>query len=76
MAEVKPIVEQSLIDGFGRYFSTIPMETDGLVGPCWLKDCCEDKSTGEECGGTEMKFVPDDKYGTKLVCAKCGADQT
>lgn len=72
--EVAQVVAQSLKDGFGRYFDLIPMETDALIGPCWLKNACEDKSSGKECGGTEMKFVPDKKYGTKLVCGNCGAD--
>ncbi len=67
--EIKPIVEQSLIDGFGRYFSLIPMETDGLVGDCWLKDSCESKPDGEhKCGGTEFRFDSD----KKLKCIKCG----
>jgi DNA polymerase I len=66
---VKPIVEQSLIDGFGRYFSVIPMETEGLVGDCWLKDPCENKVDGKKkCGGAELRF---DKEGT-LKCLKCG----
>jgi DNA polymerase I-like protein with 3'-5' exonuclease and polymerase domains len=73
--EAKHIAEQSLINGFGKYFSLIPMEAEGLVGPCWLKRACEDKSTGEECGGTDMKWSSDDKYGTKIVCKKCGAVQ-
>jgi DNA polymerase I-like protein with 3'-5' exonuclease and polymerase domains len=73
--EVAPIVKQSLIDGFGYYFSTVPMETDVLIGPCWLKEACEAKDkNGVECKGTVMKFVEDEKLGTKLVCAKCGGD--
>lgn len=66
--EVKPIVEQSLIDGFGRYFSLIPMETDGLVGDCWLKNSCENKLDGKKCGGTEIRF--DSKENLK--CVSCG----
>lgn len=74
--EVAKVVSQSLIDGFGRYFSTIPMEADALTGPCWLKSECETRDDdGNECGGAEMIFVPDEKYGTKLICAKCGAIQ-
>lgn len=75
VAEAREIVSQSLIDGFGRYFNLIPMETDALVGPCWLKSSCEDKTSGKECGGNEMIWAPDEKYGTKLVCKKCGAQQ-
>lgn len=71
---VAQIVSQSLIDGFARYFSVIPMEVDALVGPCWLKGSCENDVNGVKCGGTEMEFMPDDKYVTKLVCKKCGAD--
>lgn len=70
--EVAEVVANSLIDGFGRYFSTIPMKTDTLVGPCWLKGECE-KTPG--CGSTHMKFVPSEKYGTKLVCSNCGKEQ-
>jgi len=73
--EVSAIVEQSLIDGFGKYFSLIPMETDALIGPCWLKNECGNKINGKDCGHTEMSFTPDDKYGTKLVCKSCGAPQ-
>jgi len=74
--EVAPIVAQSLIDGFGKYFTTIPMETDTLIGPSWLKESCSNRPDGKNtCGNTEMKFVPHSKFGTKLVCAKCGADQ-
>lgn len=70
--EIAEIVSQSLIDGFGRYFTKIPMETDALIGPCWLKSEHEKKSDGSDCGGTEMKSIEDEKYGTKIVCAKCG----
>ncbi len=69
--EAKRIAEQSLIDGFGRYFNLIPMEADGLVGPCWLKSECEHN----KCGGTEMEWAEDKKYKTKIVCKKCGASQ-
>ena len=73
--EAKRIAEQSLIDGFGKYFDLIPMEADGLIGPCWLKNACEDESSGKECGGTEMEWAEDKKYKTKIVCKKCGANQ-
>jgi len=66
--EVGKIVAQALVDGFGHYFHKIPMETDALVGPCWLKGECE------ECGGDEMEFIPDEKYKTKLVCKACGEE--
>ena len=71
----REIVSQSLIDGFGKYFNLIPMETDALVGPCWLKNSCEDEASGKECGGAEFVWAEDKKYGTKLVCKKCGANQ-
>jgi DNA polymerase-1 len=73
--EVAKIVSQSLIDGFGKYFNLIPMETDTLIGPCWLKDACENEVVGHKCKNTEMKFTPHEKYGTQLVCSKCGAAQ-
>ena len=73
--EAKRIAEQSLIDGFAVYFDLIPMEADGLTGPCWLKNSCEDESTGKECGGTEMEWAADKKYKTKIICKKCGATQ-
>jgi DNA polymerase-1 len=67
--EVAKIVSNSLVDGFGRYFTKICMESDSLIGPSWLKDSCS------ECGCCEMKFIPDEKYITKLVCSKCGHPQ-
>jgi len=66
--EVAKVTEQSIVDGFSYYFTDIPMETEACIGPCWLKGPCR-------CGHTEMKFVPDKKYGTTLVCGKCGAEQ-
>lgn len=72
--EVAKLVSQSLVEGFGKYFDLIPMTADALIGPCWLKDACEDEASGKQCGGTEMVFVEDKKYGTKLQCKKCGAD--
>jgi DNA polymerase I-like protein with 3'-5' exonuclease and polymerase domains len=73
--EVGKIVSQCLIDGFGRYFSLIPMEADSLIGPCWLKSSCENKINNIECGNTEMKFISDKEHKTKLVCSKCGKEQ-
>jgi DNA polymerase I-like protein with 3'-5' exonuclease and polymerase domains len=73
--DVAPIVAKSLIDGFGRYFQTIPMETDTLIGPCWLKDSCEGNVNGHKCGSVEMMFTPNQKYGSKLICKKCGKEQ-
>jgi DNA polymerase-1 len=74
--EVAKIVAQSIIDGFGRYFSLIPMETDTLIGPCWLKNSCEASlPSGKKCGCDRMKFIKHEKYGTKLVCSECGAEQ-
>jgi DNA polymerase-1 len=71
--EVAEIVRGSLIDGFGKYFNLIPMETDALTGPCWLKNECDEDKGG--CGSTNMAFIKDMKYGTRLVCANCGKDQ-
>lgn len=73
--EVAEIVSNSLVEGFGRYFSLIPMETEALIGPSWLKGLCENKVDGKKCGNNEMTFVPGGKHGTKLVCAKCGGSQ-
>jgi DNA polymerase I-like protein with 3'-5' exonuclease and polymerase domains/intein/homing endonuclease len=74
--EVAEIVSQCLIDGFAKYFSLIPMEADALIGQCWLKSECENEvSPDKKCGGKEMIFVEDKKYGTKIVCKKCGAEQ-
>ena len=72
--ETIPVVRDSIIDGFGYYFKEVPMETDVLIGPCWLKEGCEAKINGEECGSTQMKFIEDEKLSTKLVCAECGGD--
>jgi DNA polymerase I-like protein with 3'-5' exonuclease and polymerase domains len=66
--EVRKIVEKSLIDGFGAYFHLIPMETDGLIGPCWLKNSCENKINDEECGHTEMVL----NDNGDVICGKCG----
>lgn len=72
--EVSKVISQSLVDGFGHYFDTIPMESDALIGPCWLKGSCKAKNaSGKKCKGTEMISVPtNDKYGSKIVCKKCG----
>jgi hypothetical protein len=52
------------------------MEADALIGECWLKSECENEiSEDKKCGGKEMVFVEDKKYGTKIVCKKCGAEQ-
>ena len=69
--EVKKIVEQAVKDGFNHYFSIIPMETEALQGPCWLKSTCENKVDGKSCDSTVMVF--DDKK--VLRCKKCGAKQ-
>jgi DNA polymerase-1 len=66
--EVAKLIEESIVNGFGHFFTDIPMETEACIGPCWLKNPCD-------CGHPEMKFIPDKKYGTKLVCAKCGKGQ-
>lgn len=73
--EVAEIVKDCVIEGFNKYFSTITMETEALIGKSWLKGLCEQQVDGHKCGHNEMKFVPDDKYGTKLVCCKCGGAQ-
>lgn len=67
--EVAKIVERAIVNGFGYYFSNIPMETKPLLSPCWTKSDCK------KCGHPEMKFVPDKKYGTKLICGKCDKEQ-
>ncbi len=69
IAEATSIIEASIIDGFSKYFTKIPMTTTGVVGPTWLKSECI------ECGHTHMKLIPDKEKISKLVCAKCGADQ-
>lgn len=66
--EVARVTEQAIIDGFGYFFTDIPMETAACIGPCWLKGPCD-------CGFSEMRFVSDEKYKTKLVCGKCGKEQ-
>ena len=35
--EVKEIIGQSVIDGFGEFFKKVPMTCTPLVGDCWLK---------------------------------------
>jgi DNA polymerase-1 len=73
--EVSEIVVKAIKDGFGRYFTDIPMETEALIGKSWLKGLCENKVDGTKCGHNEMKFILDEKYGSKLVCSKCGGGQ-
>ena len=74
--EVSKIVSSSLIDGFGHYFHKIPMEADAVVGPCWIKGECENKILKDKtCHGNDFEFVEDSRFGTKLVCKKCGAEQ-
>jgi hypothetical protein len=63
------------VDGFNSYFSLITMESEAVIGPSWLKSKCKAKKNNVKCGNTEMIFVPDTKYGTKLVCSKCGSAQ-
>ena len=69
--EVRKIVEQALIDGFGRYFSLIPMETQGLLGTCWLKETCENEIGRNKCAGSEFEFDSEER----LMCLKCGDTQ-
>jgi len=66
--EVAKIVEQSIIDGFADYFDLVPMETQALIGPCWLKNSCGNKISDKDCNGTEFIFDSD----SKLQCVKCG----
>lgn len=74
--EAAELVVSAIKDGFGRYFKKIPMESDALVGPCWLKSGCEVRdAVGDSCGCCEMVFTKDEVFGTKLVCSKCGAPQ-
>jgi len=74
--EVAKIVSQSLVDGFGTYFNLIPMETDTLIGPCWIKESCEAEITPKtKCGSKEMVFVKDSRRISKLICKKCGKEQ-
>ena len=73
--EVAVIVEQSMKDGFGDYFTDIPMETDVLEGPCWLKGSCENKIDGKLCRNKKMVFVKDKNGVDCLICNKCGALQ-
>jgi DNA polymerase I-like protein with 3'-5' exonuclease and polymerase domains len=35
--EVKPIVENSVVDGFAEFFSLVKMKADAKVGNCWMK---------------------------------------
>lgn len=67
--EVSIIIKKAISDGSAKYFSKIKMGSDCLVGPTWLKNECP------ECKHTHMKLIDDEKYITKLVCAKCNAEQ-
>jgi DNA polymerase-1 len=73
---VKHIVEESIRNGFDMYFDLIKMETDALVGPCWLKSKCEAKIDNKKCGCSVMQFTNDvtGKFKNKLICSKCGSD--
>lgn len=73
--EVAKIVEDSIKDGFNMYFDIITMETDGLISPCWMKGECEKDPEGNKCGSVEFDIVEGGKYGTKLICKKCGKEQ-
>ena len=74
--EIAPIVSNSLISGFGECFSAIPMESESLISPCWMKGKCEAKlDDGKKCGSVEFEFKPDSHYKTKLFCKKCGTPQ-
>ena len=73
--EVAGIVTSSVDDGFNTYFKRMPMKTDAVIGPCWIKSECGNKIDGKECGHNVMKFSEDKHYGSKLVCEKCGFAQ-
>ena len=75
LQEVSEIVSRSVVDGFNDYFSLITMETSPLIGPTWLKSACKAKVNNKKCGCNTMKFVPDSKYGTRVVCSKCSTPQ-
>lgn len=70
--EVAEIVVKSVEDGFNGYFPMMPMKTEPVFGPTWLKGECGNEVGGVECGNNEMELVEDDHYGTKLICSKCG----
>lgn len=74
--EVAKVVVSSVDDAFNHYFPIMPMYTAPVIGPCWIKHECEAKdANGKKCEHNIMKFEEDSHYGTKLVCAKCGAKQ-
>ena len=73
--EVAKIVTSSVDEGFNTYFNKMPMTTDAVIGPCWIKSECTNKVDGKECGHNVMTFTKDDHYGTMLICEKCGAPQ-
>ncbi len=73
---VAKIVTSSVDDGFNQYFPKMPMSTGAVIGPCWLKGECDcDDAEGNKCKHNKMKFIPDDHYGSRLVCCKCGEAQ-
>jgi len=70
--EVAKVAVSAVDDAFNHYFPVMPMYTSPAIGPCWLKGDCETKDvSGEKCGHNVMKFIADEHYGSKLVCAKC-----
>ncbi|MBV5347129.1 hypothetical protein JZU46_02785 [bacterium] len=73
--EVAKLVMNAVDDGFNQYFPEMPMYTDAVVGPCWIKGECGNKVDGVECGHNRMEFKADAHYGSTLVCKKCGASQ-
>jgi DNA polymerase-1 len=73
---VAKVVTKAVDDGFNGYFHKMPMSTGAVIGPCWLKgECDHDDDDGVKCKHNEMEFVPDEHYGSKLVCCKCGKSQ-
>jgi len=73
---VSKIVTSSVDDGFNQYFPKMPMHTGAVIGPCWLKGECDSEDDARvKCGHNEMKFIPDEHYGSRLVCCKCGEAQ-
>jgi len=75
--EVAKVVVSAVDDAFNYYFPIMPMKTSPVIGPCWIKGECEAKNTetGKKCEHNVMQFIEDTHYGSKLVCAKCGAPQ-
>ena len=79
--EAAKIVVSSVDDAFNYYFPVMPMHTAPVVGPCWIKHECENiigkNEAGKDvkCENNYMEFAPDEIYGTKLICSKCGDKQ-